>query len=295
MNELNRHAYLIMAHHQFDFLKLLIEDLNQEYNDIFLHVDIKAKDFKEEELYSIATKARLIMIPRMDIHWGGYSQIQCILKLLEIAAGYGYHSYYHFMVGVEFPIKNPEYIYNFFENNLGAEFIGFDDSGRDCYQERVIYYHLFNESGRSATTLGKLKWQCMRVGVKIQKILHIKIFNEKNCVLKKGNANWSISDDLVRYILSKKEWIHRNFKHSLCGDEVFIHTLAYNNPVFREKIYDYENEYRSNMRIVQWKEKNNLYHWDDIETLLETPYLFARKFFGEEGIQIVNEIKKKRC
>lgn len=111
----------------------------------------------------------------------------------------------------------------------------------------------------------------------------------------KGNANWSITDELVRYILSQKEWIQKNFRHSLCGDEVFIHTLVYNNPQFREKIYDYENEYRSNMRIVQWKEKDNLYHWKDMDELLNTPYLFARKFFGDEGIQMVNEIKKKRC
>lgn len=284
-----------MAHHQFEFLKILIEDLDHEYNDIYLHVDIKATDFDAKEFSKVATKARLVIVPRMDIHWGGYTQIQCILNLLEIASKEGYHSYYHFMVGVEFPIKNSEHIYQFFEDNQGTEFIGFDNSCRDCYQERVIYYHAFNESGRSANSIGKVKWMCRRIGVKIQKVLNIKIFDEKKCILKKGNANWSITDELVRYILSQKEWIQKHFRHSLCGDEVFIHTLVYNNLKFREKIYDYENEYRSNMRIVQWKEKDNLYHWKDMDELLNTPYLFARKFFGDEGIQMVNEIKKKRC
>ena len=39
---MNRHAYLIMAHHQFDFLKELLSALDDEANDIYLHLDQKA-------------------------------------------------------------------------------------------------------------------------------------------------------------------------------------------------------------------------------------------------------------
>ena len=41
---MNRHAFLIMAHHQFDFLKELLLALDDERNDIYLHIDQKVPD-----------------------------------------------------------------------------------------------------------------------------------------------------------------------------------------------------------------------------------------------------------
>lgn len=38
---MSRHAYLIMAHNQFDFLEMLLRDLDFEDNDVYLHVDKK--------------------------------------------------------------------------------------------------------------------------------------------------------------------------------------------------------------------------------------------------------------
>ena len=38
-----KHAYLIMAHHRFDVLKMLLTDLDYKDNDIYLHIDKKQK------------------------------------------------------------------------------------------------------------------------------------------------------------------------------------------------------------------------------------------------------------
>ena len=73
---MQKHAYLIMAHHRFDLLKKLIIDLDDERNDIFLHVDKKAKGFNEQELQNSIGHANLICVSRMNVHWGGYSQIK---------------------------------------------------------------------------------------------------------------------------------------------------------------------------------------------------------------------------
>lgn len=42
------HAYMIIAHRQFDLLAKLITALDDERNDIFVHIDAKVRDFDFE-------------------------------------------------------------------------------------------------------------------------------------------------------------------------------------------------------------------------------------------------------
>ena len=45
MDNQSRHAYLIIAHTQFGQLKKLLRMLDDGRNDIYVHIDSKAKDF----------------------------------------------------------------------------------------------------------------------------------------------------------------------------------------------------------------------------------------------------------
>lgn len=83
---MNRHAFLIMAHNHFDFLKILLKRLDDPRNDIYLHVDRKAADFSAREFDSLLSYSQLYFTERMDVHWGGYSQTACELMLLRAAA-----------------------------------------------------------------------------------------------------------------------------------------------------------------------------------------------------------------
>ena len=299
MSENNRtvrndmHAYLIMAHHRFDLLKILLTDLDDKRNDIFLHIDKKAGHIDEAEIRSWVHCAQLIFIPRMKINWGGFSQIVCILEMLKIAIKMNYHTYYHFMVGVEFPLKSQDYIHNFFKLHKGKQFIGYDNSSEE-YIERICYKHVFNEYGRSKNILGKLMNVFHSFCVKLQKIIGVKYQNVNSNTYKKGNANWSITHELAQYIVSKRTEIYKLYRYSYCADEIFIHTLVYNSR-FYEDVYNYEDEYLSSMRLHQWeKGKNNQYHLNDIDMLLQSGRLFARKFDGDDGVETMLAIKRQR-
>ena len=50
----NRHAYLIMAHNQWELLAQLLATLDDERNDIYLHVDKKASP-PENKLRKLST------------------------------------------------------------------------------------------------------------------------------------------------------------------------------------------------------------------------------------------------
>ena len=82
-NDMKKHAYLIMSHTQPELLKKLLELLDDERNDIYLHIDSKAKDFSFKEIESVLKKAKCYLTERTDVKWGSYSQIHCEMVLLR--------------------------------------------------------------------------------------------------------------------------------------------------------------------------------------------------------------------
>ncbi len=79
----------------------------------------------------------------------------------------------------------------------------------------------------------------------------------------------------------------------MCGDEIFLQTILWNSP-FKENIYRFNDEYRSNLREVDWK-RGNPYVWgsssEDFELLKNSDKLFARKF-SNQFPDIINKIKE---
>jgi hypothetical protein len=71
-----KHAYLIIAHHEFDILNMLIQAIDDERNDIFIHFDKKVRNCP-----SLTTHYSNLYIleKRIDIRWGHCSQIEAEL------------------------------------------------------------------------------------------------------------------------------------------------------------------------------------------------------------------------
>ncbi len=292
MSEIPKHAYLIMAHHRFEILEEILKDIDDKRNNIFLHIDLKTKNFPNEHFEKILKNAKLIIVDSMDIHWGGYSQIACVLRLLKVATSYYVHSYYHFMVGVEFPLKTQDYIHCFFSENNGYEFIGFDNYDIK-YIERVKYYHVFNSYARNNNNFQKVLNKIRILFLVIQKGLKVNLIKGHGIVYKKGNANWSITHRLACYIIENEKEIEKIYKHSFCGDEVFIHTLVYNSE-FWKMVYDVEDEYHSSMRMQNWENPYNQYHVKDLKLLLDSGRLFARKIDANDALELIHLIKERR-
>lgn len=67
---MNKHAYLIMFHKNVEQLINLVKILEDERNDIYLHVDADSNDIKvlKEKLKSNCSKIEII--DRQLINWG---------------------------------------------------------------------------------------------------------------------------------------------------------------------------------------------------------------------------------
>ena len=247
-----------MAHHRFDVLELLLKDLDDDRNDIFLHVDKKNKKVPFNLLRKCVQKSNLIFIKRIPVYWGGYSQIKCVLNLLETAFNTAKYDYYHLLVGVEFPLKSQDYIHKFFENFRGKEFIGFDNNGN--YAKRLKYYRFWAKYERSSGRFKKILYEIDRKFLRFQERIGVNRLTQKEEYYHKGYANWSITSNLVKYILPFKKSIKKMYKYTACADEVFLHTIVYHSK-FINNVYDINNEYHSCMRITTWDDPHNQYHF----------------------------------
>lgn len=100
---MKKHAYLIKAHHQFALLRKLLMLLDDERNDIYIHIGMDVK-FEREEFKGVVKKSALHFVESVREQWGGYSQIRSELILFQSAWEHGYE-YYHLISGVDLPIK----------------------------------------------------------------------------------------------------------------------------------------------------------------------------------------------
>lgn len=294
---MNRHAYLIMAHNHFDFLKELLLCLDDRRNDIYLHIDKKAGSLDLNQFSTDLKESRLFFTDRLDVRWGGYSQIACELLLLKAAAGYsrknqehncpgvdslpedqkGGYVYYHLLSGSDLPLKSQDEIHAFFDRHAGKEFLAFDRELSRQARERVSLWHYFRES-RSP-----LAEPADHVLTLFQRLLHIDRLKGTGIELRKGPNWFSITDGLAQYVLEHEDWIQKHFSHSVCADELFLQTLTAASP-FQGNIYDEEGSSGSmaNLRYVDWERGNEnspyTFQEEDKELLLGLPHLFARKF-----------------
>ena len=287
-----KNAYLIMAHHRPDLLHELIEALDDPRNDIYIHIDIKAKDLNWN---IVAEKAKVVRISAISVNWGGYTQVDCEYRLLKAALQDGHHDYYHLMTGVTYPIKSQDYINAYLEEHNGTEYVGFDNK-RD-YSFRAKYKHLFCEEGKMPGLQGKIKFKLRDYYLKLQCALGIDHFKKYNMVCKKGCAYWSITEVFAKYVVGKEPLIHEMLANSISGDEVFVQTLLYNSE-FRNNAKDLNDEYNGCMREFAWEHitKSNdpwhNFHLTDKNYLLDSDKWFALKFESNDGMELVQELKR---
>lgn len=297
---MSRHAYLIMAHNDFDLLKTLLGTLDDERNDIYLHIDKKAKEVPLQEIKVSVKFSSLTVLPSMSIRWGSYQQIQCEVNLMKIAFENGPYAYYHLLSGSDLPLKKQDYIHGFYDMHQGKEFIQFVDKKLikecNCY-ERMKYYTFFQGYSKHNNKLIQVLYEIFNaISIHLQMLFRIDRIKHIDEKLAFG-ANWfSITNDLIEYVLSKDEWIKEHFQYTRCADEMFLQMLVYNSD-FYEHVFQKQPSFSFDgdciMRRIDWKRGNPyVFRITDQEELKQTMCLFARKFSSKVDTSIIQYVKK---
>lgn len=273
-----------MAHNEFSLLKKLILLLDDPRNDIYVHVDKKAKDFDIAQFQNLTKHSRLVFVERTRVTWGAYSQIQCEINLLK-AATQAHHQYYHLLSGADLPLKTQDVIHTFFKDHQGQEFINYqkDAMQNRIFTERIGLYHPLQEwIGRRKRE--SLLYQINRGLIKAQEILHVDRRKNDKTEFKKGTTWFSITHNLAQYIVDLESDIQRIYRWTQCADEIFLHTTAWNS-------WFKGNLMNDSLRMIDWKRgRPYTFTAEDYDSLIQSDALWARKFSEEKDPVIVEMI-----
>lgn len=296
MTIMNKHAYLILAHKNFGQLRKMIELLDHPRNDIFLHVDAKARDFNPKDFEGITRHSWLQILPdRIDVRWGGVSIMRSEIELLRTATLTARYDYYHLLSGMDMPIKPQEKVHEFFDAHKGKEFVNLWEFKKSTLT-RFRYYTVFPEGEGSFPTRivnHIFKGLQMAVGFRINRDVDFHF----------GSQWFSITDELAHYVLDHEDWLEKVFRHTSTCDEIFLPTLICNSE-FRDRLYvptpvkSQKEVNFSNMRFIDWTRGESIRHpWtfraDDMKLLESVDHFWARKFDENVDSEIIDKLYKK--
>lgn len=288
-----KHAYMIMAHKSDLTFYTLLAMLDHPRNDIFLHMDIKNNGFDPKTLEGLLKYSGLYLTKRISVTWGGYSQIQVKIDMLEKAREVGKYDYCHFISAQDLPIKSQDSIHAFFDAHQGREFVNYE-SETFGYEGRVRNYWLFQEAGgRWNTVKGGSLHLLDRASVWVQGKLGI--WRNPQVAFQKGETWASITGDFGDYIWKNRENTKPWFQHTLCGDEVWFQTLLDQSP-FRENLYHpaHDDTADQTLRLIDWKRGDPyVFRMADFDSLCESKMLWARKFDPNVDAEVIRKLKEK--
>lgn len=279
-----KHAYLIIAHHEFTLLKFLLKALDDPRNDIYIHFDKKSKDIPSLQ----CEFSRLFILDKqIDIRWGHVSQIEAEYVLFEAAYKMkNEYSRYHLISGTHFPLKNQTEIHDFFKIYENEEVLNFIYTNSYEVNMKLGRYHFFLKNYNNKNNVKKKMFQLLwHILLKLQYTFNIKKI-EPNVTIKANN--WvSLTPKAVAFIIQEKSKILKEFKWTFCGDEYFVPYLLETNQTEYEILNDKRllyNEFLDNgsPRII---------NDDDYNFLVQSDYLFARKF-SESNLSVVKKLLK---
>lgn len=282
-----KHAYLIIAHNEPEILNLLISALDDERNDIYVHIDKKAP-FDGSNLKAVKSHLRVVE-PRLDARWGDFSLVEVELLLFTEAYQSKSYAYYHLLSGTDLPLQTQNYIHQYCEKYAGTEFIGFAQNvTEEELKWRSQHYFLFS---RDLNTSSLWKRVLRALFVKIQSCIGYKRIRLE---VKKG-AQWcSVTHNFVNYLLLHKEEIRKYFNHTYCPDELFIQTLCWNSE-FKNFIYNLNDEFEGCKRYIKWVDGTlQPLTMEDMNSMEFSYRWFARKF-TDSDINLAKAVVSKLC
>lgn len=275
-----KHAYLIMAHTNYQQLQLLVNLLDHPDNDFFIHIDKKSFI---GDLRVKAIDSKVTIFQEISVCWGTYSLVECTFRLIECASKAGRYDYYHLLSGQDLPVRTLTEIIEFFANNEGKEFIGFVNEalkGKTEIARRAKYYHLFTRqrSSHKIEIFNKLFTLMERISLFFQICVGVDRNKKDDFRLAYGSQWFSITQRLAMTFFENEEKIRDRFRFVKCCDELVLQTLV-ENTEFKDSCYGQAPHY-DNVRFINWggRKHPEIMRIPDVEEARKTDALFARKF-----------------
>lgn len=285
-------AYLLSAYTYPETFKNLINVLNNEEADFYIHIDKKVniKPFKDglnsNNIFFLNDKKRA------KVSWASFSQITMQYNLITEALN-SKEKYKKIinLTGTDYPLKKVEEI-----NKKLLEdkeyIIGYklSDNDSEFLFKKVINKHI--------TKYGNKIFQLFE----LLNIKKYKSYKEINYDIYFGSEYWCLSYNVLKDLIDiwdKDTKIHSLIKNAFAPSEIWIHTLFFNSK-YRDKgelykgIYNGLNDLSPLIYFRYDSNRPKILNNDDYKEIKESNKLFARKLILGQSDKLIDLIEKDK-
>lgn len=299
-------VYLICAHTDSVHINRLINALSHNKNTGFVvHLDKKSA-IEIENIKKPSNAAELIVLKSINVNWGGYSQCEAIIQLINAAmSSYIKYDRFVYISGQDYPLWSNERIQSFFQINKDKEYIMAlnlsELKSPRKMPERIKAYHFFRDCNITYPPIKRLICGGFR------RLSRLFFFANRNhfCGLPiyEGSSWWALSRECLLYVLDyyKSEGIKikQYFKYTFAPDEMMIHTLVFNSP-YRNKAILYDKCIYPGLvgltplHYIEYSGAIAIFTEKDKDKLITSDKMFCRKVKTEVSDKLMDIIDNYR-
>jgi hypothetical protein len=270
-------AYIILAHKNIPQIRCLLKALQGANISIHLHLDLLAgKQIFQEAIAGLEGIHNLTFLKRCATPWGSFGLIQATLEgIKQVLAGNNF-DYVILLSGQDYPLKSRLALQKLLEENNGKSFMEHYAFPHPLWKDRGGYDRVDKWYFSFPV---KQTWVVRKIRGKLNQLMNILIPNRKfpgGFVPYGGAQWWCLHRECIAYIenfVEENKQFIRFFKTVRIPDEILFHTLLMNSPLSKNII-------NRKLTYVDWNgpPSPRILNGDDIQTLHNGPYYFARKF-----------------
>jgi hypothetical protein len=309
-------VYIILAFDNPKQIKRLVNSLNAEGVNFYIHVDLKVDQSPFEfELQEFSNLKFVNSNERKEISWGDNKMVKAILNLMKMVKENHKTGYCVLLSNNDYPIKSNTEIRSYFSKNFGASFMSISkfDKNSYLYNQRLKHYKFeLSKKRQDMLTIPSI-WEkdfyrkssfgaIIKVLKSKQKNSLIKIFKKRQEPVGiesfLGSSWWAIPievmDEILNFCDSNTRFV-KYHEETFISDEIFFPTIL--------KHLDKNGKIETKIlgRVVYLEFKNNEsspidFRASDFDKLVELPerFLFVRKLNTKIDETIFNLIDNSR-
>jgi len=287
-----RIAYLIFAHIRLYQLVSLVSALDSPNACFIIHIDKKAKGYREfidnSSAQSLLGNPRVSFLePRQNVRWGAYSLNEVCLCALKEALKTPSVVRFKSLSGTDFPIRPTREIEDILLDDLKAIFLTGTRPRNWRIQARTEQYW-FVDTFRNH--------YLAHYFARGQRLLGIKRKHPPGVPVFKGSMWWCLNRDAASYVLeflASRPDVERFFRRSGIADESLIPSILQTSPFWKDVVQDSQVFARFQPGSANPNELESI----DLPEVLSSVKLFARKFNTSKNpgiLEIVDELRHSR-
>lgn len=226
----NKLALLVIAHGNIEELICVLKRMESDEIYFFIHIDKKI--YLDDSVIKrlLVIKNCNLARKRITVNWGGRSQVDAMLSLLNDAYEFDVDfDFYGFISGSDFPVATSEKIQSFFCFSKN-DYIRIDRKITKQNDDRITNLNLHdigflnhrNHKGVFSKFLRLLLGVLRRVRIRRWRDNFTFVHGSSWMFLKRGTVS-----DILTFI-SLNDWYYKLFKYSFGADEIFFHSIIFN-------------------------------------------------------------------